>query len=69
MFVLVEVQDNVRVVPERFAEENLVIEEEINRKYANKVRCARSILHIIGHLRQPFLAADLGSDRTCHSAV
>jgi len=42
MFVLVELSDNIRILPHLFDEEVAAVTAEINKKYANKV------LHNVG---------------------
>jgi len=41
MFVLVLIEDIVRIPPEEFNTEGEAIHHQVNQKFANKVRCAR----------------------------
>ena len=44
MFVLVLLEDIVRIPPEEFKKEGEAIHHQLNAKFSNKVRLARSLL-------------------------
>ena len=47
MFELVELKDALRIAPQRFEDEEGAVRDEINKKYANKVRCEQCRIGVV----------------------